>query len=87
MRGAKASTKPRRDLTSFAARSVPTTVSTSFTAFEPRSFDSPLARASIVTGTSSRWRPAFAILTSASTSGARLVYVSASSGSASAFTA
>ena len=35
-----------------AAISVPATVSTSFTAFEPRSFDSPLARSSIVTGTS-----------------------------------
>ena len=62
-----------RRLRSFAASRVPATVTTSLTAFEPRSLDSPLARASITTGTSSSWRPAFAIRTSASTSGARLV--------------
>ena len=47
----------RRARTRRAAISVPATVSTSFTAFEPRSFDSPLARSSIVTGTSRSRRP------------------------------
>ena len=63
------------------------TVTTSFTAFEPRSLDSPLARSSIVTGTSSSLSPASAMRISASTSGAPLWNVSASSGSAFALTA
>ena len=56
------------------ARSVPVTVSTSFTALLPRSFDSPLARSRMCTGTSTTSRPASRRRRSDSTSGAPLVY-------------
>src|SRR5262249_61898131 len=69
-----------------AATSAAATVITSFTALPPRSFDSPPARGAMSTGTSSRRSPASTTRISASTSGAPLVYGSARSGSAFAFT-
>src|SRR5262245_13299396 len=77
----------RRERSSLAAKSVATTVTTTLTAFRPRSFDSPPARGAMFTGTSSSRRPASVIRISASTSGASVVNGSASSGSAAAFTA
>src|SRR5919201_2383385 len=73
--------------TNQAVVNVAMTVTTSFNAFDPSSFDSPLSLGSIVTGTSSRRNPASATLISASTSGAPLTNVRARSGSAFAFTA
>src|SRR6185436_19953073 len=65
--------QPRRlTLRYFASTSAPVTVSTTFTALPPTSFDEPLARAAMFTGTSSSRRPASTMRMSASTSGASL---------------
>ena len=65
-----------------AASSVPITVTTSRNAFFPCSFDSPLARSRMSTGTSATRSPASCSRSTAWTSGAPLVYGCASAGSA-----
>src|SRR6185295_11555512 len=67
--------------------SAPTTVATSCTAFPPRSFDSPLARSRMSTGTSTTVSPASSRRSNDSTSGAPLSYGSARIGIARELTA
>ena len=77
----------RRPLRSRAATRVPITVPITLTAFRPRNFETPPARGSILTGTSSTRRPASLSRRSASTSGASVRNGSVSTGSAFALTA
>src|SRR5207244_6513122 len=76
-----------RALRNLATTRVPITVAVTLTAFRPRSFETPLARGSILTGTSSTRRPAWLSRRRASTSGASVRNGSASTGSAFALTA
>src|SRR4029453_7263924 len=74
--------RPRRN-----ASSVPITVKTTSSDFQPRSLDSPPARSLISTGTSSTRTPSSFSRSSASTSGASVLYGRASTGSAFALAA
>src|SRR4029077_21066642 len=79
--------EPRTRRTSPYATSVPATVRTSWTARLPCSFDSPLTRSRMSTGTSTTLSPPFCSRSNDSTSGAPLSYGTARIGIARALTA
>ena len=77
----------QRRLSRRKPNSVAMIVNTTSSDFLPRSFDSPLARSRMFTGTSSTRRPSSFRRSSASTSGASVVYGRASTGNERALTA